>query len=116
MPPRADDADDGRSTYVELEGVEREGHVVGQHLRQNRTSAPSAFELAPPASTASMGPVSTLSTVSDRSLADDADVEEDQGQDAGEGADTDGGDEDERVEQVGDGADHAEDAARERQA
>ena len=44
-------------------------------------------------------------------LDDDADVEEDEGHDAGQGADAHRGHEDERVEEVRDGSDHAEDGA-----
>ena len=46
-------------------------------------------------------------------LGDHADVEEDEGHDAGQRADADRGHEDQRVEEVRDGADDAEDAARE---
>ena len=106
----ADDADDRRGADVQLEGVQREGHVVGQHLRQDRP-AHRLGAVAPPAAAASIGPVVDAVDGLGQQLGDDADVEEDERHDAGQRADADGGHEDERVQEVGDGAHDAQDAA-----
>ena len=110
----ADEAEHGRGADVQLEGIEREGHVVGQHLRQHRP----AHHLGTACYRRRRWPRWARVDAVDRlgqQLGDHADVEEDEGHDAGQRADADGGHEDERVEEVGDGADDAEDAARERE-
>ena len=111
----ADDTDDGGRADIQLERVERVGDVVRQDLGQDGPANRLGPVSPQPPRRLNRPDVDAIDRLG-KQLGDDAEVEQDESDDARQRPDPDRRDEDERVQDVGNRSNDAQQRAAERQA